>query len=576
MQPKSDEAAPRVDDDRAFRLWALAVKTRFLTSFLVLAACGAPVVAPDSGVEEDAGVIAQTDAGPGDDAGAATDAGRTDGGGFDGGVADAGRPDSGTPGDGGTSLTLVTVSHERELRGVWVASVVNLDWPASSTLSVDAGRASLTNLVDSMADAGLNALFFQVRPESDALYPSTLEPWSRYLTGTQGRDPGWDPLDELLTLAHARGLEVHAWMNPYRALVSSTSMTATNAVTRTLASFAITYNGAVVMDPGQSVVRLHVEAVVSDLLNRYDVDGVHFDDYFYPYPTATAFPDSATYNAYTADGGTMNLGNWRRENVNTLVREVMGIVTNDHPTVRFGISPFGIWKNGMPVPGLDAYSAIYCDAPTWMTNGWVDYLAPQLYWREGSPQDYSTLATWWAMRNMGGRHLFPGHAVHQLANGWPLSEIRDQVAMTRSLKNQGARGDLHFRSEFIETNTAGAVESTVQPDGGTRIATGVHELFAKELYAKPALPPVLPRAGASVAPAVPFVSVVGSSLSVTNPVPAAVRFYLLYRELSAGQWELTRVLGGAQVSFPVTTGAWAVSAVGRGGAESQGVRVVIP
>lgn len=537
-------------------------KHAWVLSLFCLVACGPPVViTPDGSVEEDAG--AETDGGPLDDAGVA-DAGR-DGGIPDAGSPDAGRPDSGMPGDGGPAMTLVTVAHERELRGVWVASVVNLDWPASSSLSADAGRASLAVLVDSMADAGLNALFFQVRPESDALYPSTLEPWSRFLTGTQGQNPGWDPLDELLTLAHARGLEVHAWMNPYRGMQSTTATTAMNHVTRTLPGAAITYGSTVVMDPGQSAVRQHVEAVVSDLLGRYDVDGLHFDDYFYPYPiSGTPFPDSATYGAYTADGGTMNLGDWRRDNVNTLIREVMGIVTNDHPTVRFGVSPFGIWRPGYPagITGLDAYSAISCDAPTWMQNGWVDYLTPQLYWRIGGAQDFDALASWWAMGNMGGRHLFPGYAVHQIApNGldWPLAELRDQIAIRRSLKSQGAQGDVHFRSAFVQNS-----------------ANGVHTMFKTEAYAKPALPPVLPRAGASVAPAVPFVSVVGSTLSVTNPVPATVRFFALYRELAAGQWELTRVKGGAQVSFPVTSGAWAVSSVARGGAESQGVRVVIP
>ena len=522
-----------------------------------LAACGPPVLgSPDAAIDEDAGL--EADAGPPGDAGP-RDAGRPDA----GTGPDAGRPDSGTPTDGGTGLTLVTVAAQRELRGVWIASVVNLDWPASTGLSADAGRASLVALVDSMADAGLNTLFFQVRPESDALYPSTLEPWSRFLTGTQGNNPGWDPLDELLTLAHARGLEVHAWLNPYRALVSSSTVAAANHVTRTMPGSAITYNGAVVMNPGRDEVRQHFEAVVSDLLDRYDVDGVHFDDYFYPYPVAGApFPDSATYSAYSADGGTMTLLDWRRDNVNTLVREVMGLVTNDHPTVRFGISPFGIWKSGVPVPGLDAYNELACDPVTWMANGWVDYLTPQLYWRESSAQKYSTLATWWASQNRGGRHLFPGHAVHQLsASGasWPLSEIQDQITFTRTLKAQGALGDVHFRAAFIANNTK-----------------GVHALFGTNLYAKPALAPVLPRAGASVAPAVPFVSVVGSTLSVTNPMPASVRFFALYREVAAGQWELTRVLGGAQVSFAVTAGAWAVSSVARGGAESQGVRVVVP
>lgn len=526
-------------------------------------ACGTPVGGVDSGLEEDAGAdqadAGDVDAGP-------SDAGVRDGGSLsaDSGTPDSGSPDAGRP-DGGTSMELVTVSAPRELRGVWVATVVNLDWPTSSSLSADAGRAQLTNLVNSMADAGLNALFFQVRPESDAVYESTLEPWSRFLTGTQGTNPGWDPLDELLTLAHARGMEVHAWMNPYRGLQSSSVTAAQNHVTRTLSQYAITYNGAVVMNPGARAVQQHVEAVVQDLLTRYDVDGLHFDDYFYPYPDSnqTPFPDGTTYSAYQADGGTMNLGDWRRDNVNTLVREVMGIVTNDHPTVRFGISPFGIWRSNQPVPGLDAYATIYCDAPTWMMNGWVDYLAPQLYWREGSAQDYSTLATWWAMRNMGGRHLFPGHAVHQLsASGanWPLSEIQTQVGITRGLANQGALGDIHFRAAFVANDTK-----------------GVHGLFRNTLYAKPALPPVLPRAGVSVAPAVPFLNLVGgSALWVSSPQPQAVRFFALYKEVAAGQWELQKVKGGAMVDFIVSSGTWAVSAVARGGAESQGVKIVVP
>ncbi|MFO0594705.1 MAG: family 10 glycosylhydrolase [Myxococcaceae bacterium] len=529
-----------------------------------LAACGPPGV-PDAG-DDDAGL--DNDAGlevdAGEDAGtldSGIDAGRPDSGTADSGL-DAGI-DAGTPTDGG-GFTLVTVSSQRELRGVWVASVQNLDWPTSSSLSADAGRASMAVLVDSMASAGLNALFFQVRPESDALYPSTLEPWSRFLTGTQGTNPGWDPLDELITLAHARGMEVHAWMNPYRGLTSTSVVAASNHVTRTLSSYAITYNGAVVMNPGALPVRQHVEAVVSDLLDRYDVDGLHFDDYFYPYPDAsnTPFPDSATYQAYQADGGTMTLGDWRRDNVNTLVRDVMGIVTSSHPTVRFGISPFGIWKSGQPVPGLDAYSAISCDAPTWMLNGWVDYLAPQLYWRIGSAQDYTTLATWWSMKNMGGRHLFPGHAVHQLSSSganWPLSEIQSQVGVTRSLASNGALGDVHFRAAFISADTK-----------------GVHGLFANTLYAKPALTPLLPRAGASVAPAVPFVMLNGTTVSVSTPQPQAVRFFALYKDLGGGQWELRKIAGGPMTSFPVTTGAWAVSAVGRGSAESQGVRFVVP
>ncbi len=516
--------------------------------------------APDGAVlEEDAGEVEDGGAGGGSGGGGGGGGGAATGGGSTGGGAgDAGSPDAGSP-DAGAPLTLVTVGHQRELRGVWIATVQNLDWPSSQTLSADAGRAELEGLVESMADAGLNTLFFQVRPSADALYESSIEPWSVSVSGQRGRSPGWDPLEELLVMAHARGIEVHAWMNPYRGLVSS------------LATQAVTYNNTVVMNPGVDAVREHVVTVVRDVLDRYDVDGIHFDDYFYPYPdsSGTPFPDNAAYTAYTldagtrlsADGGVMNRADWRRDNVNLLVREVMEVVESEHPHARFGISPFGIWKAGVPVPGLDAYNAISCDAVAWLSNQWIDYLTPQLYWRESSAQSYSTLATWWAAR-LNGRHLFPGLAVYRMRPGdgnWPLSEIEDQVEFTRTLRSQNAMGNVHFRAEDVKNSTK-----------------QLRTLFKNTLYTKPAVPPPLPRAAAVVAPAVPFVSVSSGALSVTSPQPQAVRSFLLYEMLNPGQWELRAVKGGAQVSFVVTSGTWAVSALGRGGGESQGVRVVVP
>ncbi|WP_434381376.1 glycoside hydrolase family 10 protein [Melittangium boletus] len=483
----------------------------------------------------------------------------------DAGVPGPGEPDSGTP-DSGTpgpeAPEKVTVTHAREMRGVWVATISRLDWPPSTTLTPEQGRASLDALVEGLAGMGFNALFFQVRPESDALYASTLEPWSRFLTGTQGTGPGWDPLEYLLHTAHARGLEVHAWVNPYRALASPSVVAAPGHVTKRLPEHAVTYNNAVVMNPGEPAVRRHVLAVVKDVLDHYDVDGLHFDDYFYPYPDAssTPFPDDATYARYQEGGGALDKGDWRRDNVNTLVREVMALIRSEHPSVRFGLSPFGIWKSGEPVPGLDAYSAISCDAVTWMKEGWIDYLAPQLYWRESSRQSYSVLARWWAERPKGGVHLFPGHAVHNLsAQNWPLSELADQVAFTRSLRDRNALGDLHFRARFLLDDVQ-----------------GVKGLLRDELYARPALPPVLPREGAAVAPPVPFVVQEGHQVHVTNPQPLLARFHLLYRERAPGEWELARVVGGARATFELTPGTWAVSDVGRGGAESQGVRVSVP
>lgn len=550
-----------------------------LSSLLV--ACGPIPSLPDGAVDEDGGRV--EDAGVDEDGGSlggGAGGGSAVGGGAGGGSATGGGAATGGGtstgggtggGDAGTPLTLVTVGHERELRGVWIASVENLDWPSSRTLSADAGRAELTQLVDSMADAGMNALFFQIRPESDALYASNLEPWSRYLSNQQGRNPGWDPLEEIISLAHTRGLEVHAWMNPYRARTSAPVQYAANHVAVTLAASAVSYNGSVVMNPGVDAVREHVVDVVRDVLDHYDVDGVHFDDYFYPYPdsSGTPFPDTANYNAYRSDaglrlapdGGLMTLADWRRDNVNLLVREVMEVVEAEHPHVRFGISPFGIWKSGQPVPGLSAYDAISCDAIAWLNNEWVDYVTPQLYWRESSAQQYSVLTAWWAAR-LNGRHLYPGHAIHRLLpseQNWPVSEIEFQVENTRTLRSQNALGDVHFRAEFIDANTK-----------------GVKTLLSDTLYAKPAVPPPLPRANAVVAPAVPFVTVSGSSLSVTSPQPMSVRSFLLYRQLSPGQWELRAVKGGAQVDFEVTSGTWAVSALGRGGGESQGVQAIVP
>lgn len=524
---------------------------------VVLVACGAPGddtpdayvpvtcvhdgthwVCGDAGVTVDAGHDAGTA-----DSGAPVDAGLLDAGLDDAGVPDAGVEDAG--------LTLVTVTHERELRAAWVATVSRLDWPSAANLSRDAGIASLGALVEQAADAGLNALFFQVRPYADALYESHQgEPWSSSLTSNADAGPGWDPLEELLPLAHARGIEVHAWLNPYRGTVKA------------LSQYSITYNNTPVMNPGVPAVREHVVAVVGDILDHYDVDGVHFDDYFYPYPdsASTPFPDSATYSAYTADGGTMTLANWRRDNVNQLVAEVMALIQSDHPTVRFGVGPFGIWKSGQPVNGLSAYDAISCDAVKWLDDETIDYLAPQLYWKLGSAWDYATLVDWWAAR-LNGRHLFPGHADYHLtdASDWPLSEMQAQLEYSRSKRSAGVLGDVHFRFANLRGN-----------------GKGLNDLLGRNLYAKPAVAPPLPRANAVIAPAVPFVSLNGGTLSVTNPMPASVRAFLLYREVSAGQWELRAVKGDAQVDFAVTSGTWAVSAIGRGGGESQGVQVIVP
>jgi uncharacterized lipoprotein YddW (UPF0748 family) len=495
------------------------------------------------------GTPGDQDAGP--DGGDAGDAGV----GSDGGPSeDAGAPDAGP--------ALVPVAHARELRGVWVATVFNLDM--ASGLTPTTGVMAVRDLVVRTRAAGLNAIFFQVRPESDAWYDSTLEPWSRFLSGTQGTAPGWDPLATLLTEAHARGVEVHAWLNPYRAATNPVLPTATNHVTATLAAHVITYNDDETMDPGAEAVRAHVLSVVEDLLDRYDVDGLHFDDYFYPYPdpSNSPFPDLATFQAYQADGGTLSRSDWRRANVNQLVREVMALVRTQHPHVRFGISPFGIWRPGTPpgIVGLDAYEVLACDAVAWLTEGSVDYVAPQLYWPTTSTgQPFGTLAAWWASQS-NGRHVFAGHGIYRLGQpGWDVNELRSQVTVARSHRASGLLGGLHYRDTMLRQNVG-----------------GITTLFRDELYLAPAIPPPVPRPLASITPAPPTLVRQGTSLVVGHPAAATVRALLLYR-LEPGGWSLSSVEGAPPRTVgPLMPGTWAVSAVARGGAESLGAVMTVP
>lgn len=459
---------------------------------------------------------------------------------------------------------LVPVSHDRELRAVWVSTVFGLDFPSRTGLTAAAARTELQHVVDRAEAAGLNALVFQIRPESDALYASTLEPASRFLSGTQGTDPGFDALAILLELAHARGIEVHAWMNPYRALATAGATAAASHVSRTLSAHAITYNGAITMDPGAAPVRAHVVAVVRDVLTRYAVDGIHFDDYFYPYPDAsgTPFPDDTSFAAYTAGGGTLSRGDWRRSNVNGLVREVMDAVLEVRPAARFGVSPFGIYRPGMPagIAGLDAYATIYCDARAWMDAGSIDYVAPQLYWpTTQTAQAFGALATWWSSTADGRVHVFPGHAVYRLGSSaaWDIEELEDQIEVTRSLAGDGALGDLHFRFEHVDGDLLGA-----------------HALLAR-LYAAPAIPPAILRG--VPAPVPPSVAATSTGLDVTHEEVASVRVYLVYRE-SGGSFVLDRVVApsGETTSIAVPSGTYAVSAAGVGDAESLGARIVRP
>lgn len=351
---------------------------------------------------------------------------------------------------------------QAEFRGAWISTVHNLDWPSKGAPPAQQ-KAELVRLLDSAKSLGLTDVFFQVRPEGDALYRSSLEPWSRFLTGSQGGDPGYDPLAFCIQEAGKRGLRVHAWFNPYRAAVKAGSPLASNHMARRFASSAYRVGSVLCMDPGSPEVQDHVVKVVADVARRYNVAGIHFDDYFYPYPPSggkVSFPDGATYRRYRDGGGKLELGDWRRDNVNRLIARVSQAVKQARPGVLFGVSPFGIYTKGQPSTvqaGLDQYNEIFADPLRWMRAGWVDYIAPQLYWRENSPQSFSELLKWWRSPGVNPRGIpvYPGIAAYRLSEqGWPAEEIVRQVGLSRTV-GSGPSGHIFFRMGTLAANTKG-------------------------------------------------------------------------------------------------------------------------
>lgn len=363
-------------------------------------------------------------------------------------------------------LFLFAQNPKREFRGAWIATVVNLDWPSSPNLSVENQKDELINLLDNLKSVNINAVIFQVRSECDAMYPSEIEPWSYWLTGQQGKAPVpfYDPLKFTVEEAHKRGMEVHAWFNPYRAERQINNyINSVNHVTELHPEWVLTFNQVNIklLDPGLPQVRDYVTSVVEDVITRYDVDGVHFDDYFYPYPDGS-FPgitneDASTFTNYHR--GFFDIHAWRRDNINELMRMVYSTIQNVKPHVKFGMSPFGIWKNGVPegITGLDAYSTIYCDAVTWLNEEVVDYITPQLYWPFGGGQDYGKLLPWWANQS-NNRHFYPGQALYRVSS-WDSDELLNQVKLNRS--NNNSLGSIFFRARYFESNTKGVTDSLI-------------------------------------------------------------------------------------------------------------------
>lgn len=331
----------------------------------------------------------------------------------------------------------------REFRAAWVATVNNIDWPSRPGLPTAVARAELDALVARAAELRLNALVFQVRPAADAFYRSSLEPWSEWLTGTQGKAPdeAWDPLQHAIDACHRHGLQLHAWCNPYRAWhQSARSSPARNHVLSKQPAACLRYGNYRWMDPGDERSAAWSLAVIRDIVTRYDVDGIHLDDYFYPYPEGgKAFPDDTSYARYREHGGRLSRSDWRRANIDAFVQELYATVHAEKPWVQVGISPFGIARPGVPkgiAAGVDQYEHLSADVGKWLREGWVDYLAPQLYWPiDQKPQSFAVLLPWWLSQNGKQRHVWPGLDTNRMAEGAPpvrSDELADQIGLIRA------------------------------------------------------------------------------------------------------------------------------------------------
>jgi uncharacterized lipoprotein YddW (UPF0748 family) len=436
---------------------------------------------------------------------------------------------------------------EREFRGVWVATVANINWPSKPGLTVTAQKAELLALLDTAQDNNLNAVLFQVRPACDALYQSDLEPWSESLTGTMGRapSPAYDPLEFAASAAHRRGLEFHAWFNPFRARHhTAQSPVSANHISKLRPGLVYRYGGYLWLDPGEPAAREHSLKVILDVVRRYDIDGVHFDDYFYPYPEKDSrggtvpFPDRATWEK---QGAGLSRSDWRRRNVDTFIRQVEKAVHEVKPWVRFGISPFGIWRPGYPKPvtGLDAYDSLYADARKWLQSGWVDYLVPQLYWSIDAPgQSFPVLLEWWEEQNVRNRHLWIGLNTGKVGEQWPADEVFNQIKLTRQF---GLEGHVHYNiGEFVANPT-----------------------FAKGLrtgcYPEPALPPASPWLD-STPPSKPRLDLIeGTTWRATwTPGPGEAAWQWLLQTRTGERWK-TILLPGATSEQALTSPPEAVA-----------------
>lgn len=347
---------------------------------------------------------------------------------------------------------------EREFRGVWVATVGNIDWPSKPGLSTEEQQREALAILDTVVALNMNAVVFQVRPHCDALYASTLEPWSHYLSGEQGKapDPYYDPLEFWITESHKRGIELHAWFNPYRAFLTRGSSIPDSSIVKTRPDLAKKINdGMYWLDPSKQETQDISYNVVMDVVRRYDVDGIHFDDYFYPYNDGK-FPDEESWEEFRKKDTTTSREDWRRSHVNTFIERVYKGIKKEKNHVKFGLSPFGIWrpKNPPSILGYDQYNMLYADAKLWLNKGWIDYWTPQLYWPVNQiPQSFPVLLGWWVKENTLGRNLWPGMIIGRARDEKGADETFNQIMITRGFVPNGP-GHIHFSMKVFQRDSS--------------------------------------------------------------------------------------------------------------------------
>lgn len=375
-------------------------------------------------------------------------------------------------------------TRDRELRGMWIASVTNTDWPSAPGLSPAEQRQELLDLLDVAVERRLNAVMFQVRPTADAFWPSPYEPWSQYLTGTQGRDPGWDPLGTAVHEAHRRGLELHAWFNPYRvAMTDDPGTLVPTHPARLHPDWVLPYGGKLYYNPGLPEVRRFVEDAMLDAVRRYPIDAVHWDDYFYPYPVAgQTFADDDAWARYGA--GFADRDAWRRHNTDLLVSEMSARIKRIRPGTDFGISPFGVWRNAANDPlgsatqaGVQTYDDLHADTRGWVKREWIDYIAPQIYWNIGfAAADYGVLVPWWSDVVAGTRvKLYPGEALYKVGLAGQPAAWQDPAELSRHLTfdqdHPEVRGNIFFSATQVTADPLGAMSRVVADHYPTRVRT---------------------------------------------------------------------------------------------------------